>query len=336
MKRFFTLIIAILIFSLTLCVPAFAAGRKVITLSEDYKEMYFNGDTYTRVDASMLTYTSSDSDIDYNYDTYEDDIYTYDVKNGYNNYASVYKTKLTKTQYKEVKTVDVIDINHDETIFLIMISFYDGSDLSIDFIREDLVEEYYRVINGETKEYYVDFRWPEGNIFTADKEKFFIGKKTSVDYWENTLDISVYADSTTGSFDAEIGVILKFEEKFCFYNFADSDIKSTEDFWLYDDLELDVIELTDEELLTQLKEAEQKYLDDNYGYLFNEEFTEPVAKIFFTLVFAIFPLAIAVVTFILTTKSKKGLYKKLLFTTSALSLASLATFIYIAFTLFNK
>ena len=33
---------------------------------------------------------------------------------------------------------------------------------------------------------------------------------------------------------------------------------------------------------------------------------------------------------------KKGLYKKLLLATSGLSLASLAVFVYIAFTLFNK
>ena len=72
------------------------------------------------------------------------------------------------------------------------------------------------------------------------------------------------------------------------------------------------------------------------GYLFNDELTETVAKIFFTLIFAILPLAIAVTSLILAIKSKKGLYKKLLLVTSGLSLASVATFIYIAFTLFNK
>ncbi len=335
MKKYFALIITIVILSLSLLVPSFAADKEVIKLSEDYKELYFRGNTYVRVDASMLKYSDYFT-FRYDSDIIEEDSSIYDAETVPADYANKYTTKLTEAQCKEVESVEYLSTNHDETLFFIEIDFFDGSSLYIDFIREDLVDEYLKVINGETKKYYVDFRWPDGNIITADKDKFFIGNEIVVDYFEYDSEFIVYASSATGSFDSEIGVILKLGEKYCFFNFMNADIKSTEELWQSDGSEIKVIELTDEELIAQLNEAEQKFLDDDYGYLFNDELKETVAKIFFILVFAIFPLAIAVTTLVLAIKSKKGLYKKLLLATSGLSLASLAVFIYIAFTLFNK
>ena len=336
MKKYFALIITIVILSLSLLVPSLAADKKVIRLSEDYKKLYFSGNTYTRVDASMLKFNQSASEVVDTYDETVDDVYIYDAETAPADYNSIYKTKLTEAQHKEVKSVEIYNTNHDETLFFIEIDFFDGSILYVDFIREDLVDEYLKVINGETEEYYVDFTWPEGNIITADREKFYIGKEKLVCFWECTLDVTVYADSTTGSFDSEIGTILKFDGKYCFFSFVNSSIKSTDELWEYKDLKIEVIELSDEELLAQLNEGEQKYLDDDYGYLFDDELQETVARIFFVIAFALIPLAIFVLTLILGIKAKKGVYKKLLLVTSGLSLASLAVFVYIAFTLFNK
>lgn len=334
MKKYFALIITVVILSLTLFVPAFAANKKVIKLSDDYKEMYFGGNTYTRIDASMLHYGDDyEAIVDY----YEDDGYYDDALTITAGDDSFYTTVLTEEQHKEVKMVEILSTNQNETIFLIRIDFYDGAELFIDFIREDMIDEYNNVRNGETDEYYIDFRYPEGNSVYLKKEIYFAGDKTKVDFWDYDYEFNVYASSPSGSFDVEIGVVFKIESDYYFGSYIESGTNSYDEWFDYSsDKKVDAIKITNEEALEAIKIAEEMYLDDEFGFLFNDELTESVAKIFFTLVFAIFPLAIAVLTIILAVKSKKGLYKKLLLATSGLSLASLAVFVYIAFTLFNK
>ena len=334
MKKYFALIITVVILSLTLFVPAFAASKKVIKLSDDYKEMYFGGNTYTRIDASMLHYGDDyEAIVDY----YEDDGYYDDALTVTAGYDSFYTTVLTEEQHKEVKMVEILSTNQNETIFLIRIDFYDGAELFIDFIREDMIDEYNKVRNGDTDKYYIDFRYPEGNSVYLKKEIYFTGDKTKVDFWDYDDEFNVYAASPSGSFDVEIGVVFKIESDDYFGSYIESGTNSFDEWFDYSsDKKVDAIKITNEEALEAIKIAEEMYLDDEFGFLFNDELTESVAKIFYTLVFAIFPLAVAVTTLVLAIKSKKSLYKKLLLATSGLSLASLAVFIYIAFTLFNK
>lgn len=334
MKKCFTLFFTFIILSFTLSVPSFATEKKVITLSDDYKYMYFDGSTYTRVDASMLNFIDGNQ---YELDSYEDtEVYSDDgiVVNTYE-YDYMYDIRLNDKQQKEVKKTEIFNFNHDESIFFIEISFYDGSELFIDFIKEDLVEEYNKLITGNTDEYYIDFMWPEDNIISVDKEKFLIGNETKINTWDYEYDYTVYADSETGSFGADIGIILKFKGSYYFYGFMDSDIKSVNDFWELEDEKIDVIELTDDELLKKIKIGEENRQEDDFGYLYNEQLIENVSIVFFVLVFAIAPLAVFVGSLILALKSKKTLYKKLLLATCGISIATIITFIYLAFRLFN-
>lgn len=334
MKKYFALIITVIILSLSLCVTTFATQKKTIKLSDDYKEMYFGGNTYTRVDASMLRYVDeAEAIVDY----YTDDKYYDDALTVTAGEDPYYTTILTEEQHKEVKMVEILSTNHNETIFLIRIDFYDGAELFIDFIREDMIDEYNKVRNGDTDEYYIDFRYPEKNTVSLKKEIFFAGDRTKIDFWEYEYEFNVYADSPSGSFDVEIGILFKIGTDYYFCSYIESGTSSWDEWYEYSsDNKVDAIKITDEEALESIKIAEEMYLEDEFGYLFNDELTETVAKIFFTLIFAILPLAIAVTSLILAIKSKKGLYKKLLLVTSGLSLASVATFIYIAFTLFKS
>ena len=341
MKKYLVLFISVIILSLSLCIPSFASNKRVITLSDDYKYMYYNGATYVRADASMLRFTDRDlfefeesENVTDSIVESSEGVYTYTA---YDNYQDYYKIMLTEEQNKAIKMVEVTNSNHDEVIFFIIIYFCDGSELHLDFILEDSIDDYNMVISGNTKEYQIDFMWPDDNNITVDKDKFYIGNKTTINSWDYEYNYSIYASSPTDSFDAEIGMILKIENSYYFYSFIESDIKSSLDFYnMNSNKKIKVIELADEELINKIKIGEEKRLNDKFGYLYNDELTETVSKIFFILVFAIFPLAIAVTTLVIAIKAKKGVYKKLLIATSGLSLASLAVFIYIAFTLFNK
>ncbi len=340
MKKYLVLFISVIILSLSLCIPSFASNKRVITLSDDYKFMYYNGSTYTRADTTMLSFTSrsqyesemNENEIEYNEEK-SDIVYSYTDPVSYDSY---YTTRLTEEQHKEVKMVEITNVSHDESLFYLSIYFYDGTELYIDFIREDLVEEYENLISGNVNEYYIDFSWPEENIISVKKDELFSGKETKINTWDSEYDYLVYANSATESFDAEIGIILKIEDDYYLYSFIDSEIKSSLYFWELGDDEVKVIKLDNESIIEKIKLGEEKRQEDEFGYLYNDELTEAVSKIFFTLVFAILPAIVFVVSLIFAFRAKKSLYKKLMFATSGLSIASLVTFIYIAFTLFNK
>lgn len=340
MKKYSVLFISVIILSLSLCIPSFASNKRVITLSDDYKYMYYNGETYTRADTSMLSFTERDlyetekyeNEIEYNEEN-SDILYSYTAPV---NYEAYYTTRLTDEQHKEIKMVEITNVSHDETLFFVSVYFKDGSELYIDFIRGDLIDEYNKLITGNADEYYIDFSWPDGNIISVKKDELFSGKETKINTWDSEYDYLVYANSATESFDAEIGIILKIEDDYYLYSFIDSEIKSSLYFWELGDDEVKVIKLDNESIIEKIKLGEERRQEDEFGYLYNDELTETVSKIFFILVFAIAPAVICVACFILALKSKKSLYKKLLFTTSGISVAEIIIFIYIAFTLFNK
>lgn len=317
MKKSISLLIAVLVISFSLCIPSFASDKNIITLSEDYKNLYFDGFTYLRADASMIFYDMyDDGSDDVHYGSYYANC---PVPTDYNGHYSI---KLSENQSIEIESVVISDVSYKETIFLITIYFNDGSELQIDFLREDLIDEYNRITSGNTDTYIIDFMWPEGNEISVDREKLYIGNKIKMSSWEYEEEFSVYANSPTGGFKAELGMIFSINDEYYFHYYNSND-------------EIDAIKLTDEEILNAIETGVEKYYNDDYGYIYNYKLTEVISKIFFIFIFAFVPAIVFIVSIIYAVKSKKVLYKKLLFATSGISVAGIITFIYIAFTLFN-
>ena len=332
MKKYISLFIILIVLSLTLCLPALASTERIITISEDYMELYYNGTTYVRTDTSML-----------HYDIYSDGMEKYDEFGSYyyacpppSNHNELYTIKLTDKQHSEINLVEITDVNDAETIFLIIIHFKDGSELHIDFLSEKFIDEYRRITSGNADKFVIDFMWPYGNVAILDKEKYYIGNEVIIDAYEYDEEFPVYANSEAGGFESEVGYIYAVSENYYFYSFIDSEIKNADEYIENMNEKIQVIELTDKDTISQIEIGINKYYNDEYGYLYNDELTETISKIFFILIFAIMPAVICVVTFILALKSKKALYKKLLFATCGISILEIVTFIYIAFTLFNK
>ena len=318
MKKYIALLIAVIVLSFSLCIPSFAIEERIVTLSDDYKNLYLNGSTYVRADTSMIFYElNDDGDDNLQYGSYYADC------PAPTNYNGHYYIKLSDKQHSEIESVDICEVNKKETIFIIIIYFKDGSELHIDFLREDLIDEYIQITSGNTDTYIIDFMWPEGNEVTIDKEKLFIGNKTVIDTWEYEEEFSVFANSPTGGFEAQLGYVFSINDEYYFYYYNSEN-------------ETEAIKLTDEETLKSIKAGVEKYYNDDYGYLYNNKLTETISKTFFILIFALAPAVIFVASLILAIKSKKMLYKKLLFATSGISVAVIVTFIYIAFTLFNN
>ncbi len=336
MKKYISLFITLIVLSLVLSVSTSAVTvEKTVTFSEDYKNLYFNGSTYIRVDTDMLYYISYDQSITDDY-TKSFGAYYVECPPLPVNYENYYTIKLTDEQHKEIEMIEIDDVSQTENIFIVTIYFLDGSEFYIGFLREDLLEEYNELVNGNSPKYTIDFMWPDGNEATIEKEKFFIGKKTKIDIWDYDEEFYVYAKSEKCGFDAEIGVLHSKDGKYYFFDYNDLGIKSDEELTNIGNYEIEAVELTDKEMLENIQAGEEKYYEDDYGYIYNDELTERVSKIFYTILFAVFPAIIFIVSLILAIKSKKALYKKLLFATCGISIAEIITFIYIAFTLFNN
>lgn len=332
MKKYISVSIILIVLSIALCVPALASTERIVTLSDDYMELYYNGMTYVRADASML-----------HYDIYSDETDKYEEYGSYyaecpypSNYNGLYTIKLSDKQHSEINLVEIIDVNDAETIFYIIIHFNDGSELHIDFLAEKFIDEYRRITSGNTDKFVIDFMWPEGNIAILNKENYYIGNEVTIDAYEYDEEFPVYASSTKGGFEAEVGYIYAVSGRYYFYSFIDAGIKNGDEFYEILENKMKVIELTDKDTISRIEVGVDKYYNDDYGYLYNDELTETVSKIFFIIVFAIAPAVVCIVTLILALKSKKALYKKLLFATCGISILEIVTFIYIAFTLFNN
>ncbi len=333
MKKYISIFITLIVLSLVLCIPASAITvEKVVTLSEDYKNLYFSGSTYVRKDTDMLYYESYFESTDYNHSDYNSYV-DCPIPTSYDKY---YTIKLTENQHKEIDMIEITNVNHDETVFVLYIYFLDGAELQVDFLKEDLVDEYNRTTQGNVDEFTIDFFWPEDNKAVVTKEKLYKGNKTVIDIWDYEEEFLVYAKASTGSFEAEIGSLFVNEGKYYFYSFIDGDINSEEELLNSDDVSAEVIELTDKDIIETIELGVEKYYEDDYGYVYNDELTETVSIIFFTFVFAVVPAVVFIVSLIFAVKSKKKLYKKLLLASCGISLAEIATFIYIAFTLFKS
>lgn len=338
MKRFISVFALILVFSITLVTPCFAAKTDVATFSDDYKFMELNGIGYSSFDSTLI-YT--DYYYDYYYDYYEDVYYSFENMDSDSSthtppdYPEEEITvKLTDEQSANIETIEINTTNQKAVIYA-DICCNDGFTISVSYIRNDLKDEYNKLIKGESEKYTVDFIWPDGNTVVADRSSFLNGNKTKIKfYYEETYDVLVFTEDK--SICLAIGSVISNNDKYYFINFIDSPIESTYDLWDYEGAtELEVIEITDRELIQNLETAEQKYFDDDLGYLYNDELSENISKAFFIIVFAVAPVVIFIVSLILSFKAKKKLYKKLLLAVCGLSLAEIATFIYIAFTLFT-
>ena len=337
MKKSILILALVLAFSFVLGYSSLAYDN-TLTLSEDYSTLYFNGKSYSKANTT---------DIVNNYGYIEGCFFTADFETDAElpiNYEDGIKIQLTDSQKSELTKV-YATVDGDANLFASAeLYFEDGTTISYSYIRDDIKDDYEKIKNSDTSEYDIifDAYIDEGNISkTVSKQNLLTGNKTEISFYEY-LEFDVIVSSKKYNYSVTKGCIFINNDKNLYYYFDFSEYGLTDYYHLFDMYEfynvtrIEAHRITDKETIDIIEEGLREYYDGDYGYLFNEEFTEPVAKIFFILIFAIFPLSIVITTLVIAIKAKKGVYKKLLLATSGLSLATLATFIYIAFILFNK
>lgn len=332
MKKSILILSLVLAFSFAFSVSSFASYDNIADLSEDYTTLYINGDSYSRANTDCV-----------NLDVYaEGQIFTSGFASENNpstHYIESIKIELTDSQKTELTKAYVRTLGEAQLFAIVELYYEDGTTIWYSYVRDDVKKDFDKINNSKAQEYVIsfyDYMDEEDILKNVSKNNLLTGNKETIPYYEyQEYDVIVHSEKY--DYSVYKGYIYTDDKSYYYFDFEENGLTSYYDLYEVNNItEIEAHKITDEETIAIIEEGLQEYYDGDYGYLYNEEFTEPVAKIFFTLVFAIFPLAIAVLTIILAVKSKRGLYKKLLLATSGLSLASLAVFVYIAFTLFNK
>lgn len=342
MKKFIYVVVTVLILSLSLSVVSFAATSvtvednkifksehaPVITFSDDFKTLYYNGHTYYQKDLSMFeSYIVTDyyPDADY-YEDYDDVISTddYDVI-----YFADYK--LTEEQEKYVSSVDV---SGDDIIVFLTVRYKDGTSLSLELLRDDYLDDYEKLTAEKFNKYEIDFEYPYENVVNVDRKFLFENEKELINvesYRYDYLCFNVYIHTDDGTLSYYPGLLYILDDEFYYFSFEENNVEPDYDYSYYGiDLEnfseVYVHKITNEDIITQLKEAEQTYYEDDFGIFENDELANSISYFFLTLIFGVVPGIVFVVSLVFAIIKKKT-YRKLLFAVCGFTLAEIITFI---------
>ena len=331
-------IVLVFIFCFSLTVSADAAPRPenvTATISDDFQMIECDGIKFYRVNPQIISF-------DYYIDEATDEIDEGEIISVASTVDSVVTEnffvdfELTDEQKKTIYRIDVY--NYNKIYLEISVNYNDGSALTgLTYLNEKYNNEYNALIKNGSENFLIDFIYPDNNFVYTDKANLIDEKlKTNINVEYINEQNEVYIENSDKSFRLNIGSIIKIEDTYYFYEY---DVNNPE-YYLEELIELDlkdltVYELKDEKLLEDIHAAEQKYFDDDFGFLFNDELAETVSKIFFIIIFAVIPFAICIASMILGIRSKKKAYKKIFVTISLLSIAEVITFIATVIVLFK-
>lgn len=334
MKKILSVIFAFILISSCFAFTAFAEDdfnifeekQPIITFSENFNKMYVDNESFSRFDASMLL-------TDFGYNVLIDEEYNSDYYLGSSAYVD-----LTDEQKETVKDI-AIETNFDNNMYRVEVQYNDGSIITIYFLEDSYFEEYNKVVNGDAIEYEIDFLYPDGNIVATEKSRLF-GEATTItqhdlaslyDYYDVT------AQNSDGSIIVRAGQLLLIDDVFYYVDLFETDFENViwYDYSTYSKFdEFPVYKITDETLLADLQSAQQRYYEDDYGYLYNDDATDAVSAVFLIFVFAVIP-AVILVIFLIKAIRGKGIYQKIYGAVAALCVAELAVFTIIAVIISN-
>lgn len=298
--------------------------QPVMTLSEDYKKLYVDGESFSRFNASMLV---------------TDFAYSVDVVEKHNPYSHTGAyVDLTDEQRNNIENIN-IQVNPIKNIYHIAICFNDGSVLSMTFLQDSYFEEYNEIVSGKANEYKIDFKYPDENIVTAQKAQLFgeIGTLSRNELSKLYDYYYVTAENSDGSIVMYSGQLFSVNETYYYVDFQEAGLDGAN--W-YDDIALGnladcpVHKITDEELFKNLQSAQQKYYEDDYGVLYDDDAIDAISAVFLIFIFAVVPAVIFVI-FLVKAIRGKCVYKKIYGTVTALCAAELIVFTIIAVIIAN-
>ena len=342
MKKIISVISVILISIFCLGLTASAISEpetkvKIATISEDLQVIQTGGMKFYRVSSENVEF---DYIIDYeNY--IEDETIIYKDKVVVEYADEMYEFQLSE---KQKKTIDIIeDCSFGSEIYIdIIIYFRDGTSLTgLTFLNEKYLDEYNDLIENGSDTYQADFVFPDNNFVNIPKSILFNSdNKTTIKTDDLFDECYVYIENSSKIFRIEQGSIITYKDGFYYCDNKENGFKSEfvdgAHYTYREKSSVSVYNITDEKTIYKLKEAQEKYYEDDFGFLFNEKLAESISKVLFVVIFGILPLAVLVLSIVICVRSSKKAYKKICITTSLLSVTEIISFIIAIVLLFKK
>lgn len=301
MKKYISILFMTL--SLLLCFPILVSADTTCSLSEDLQTMILDDKPYTRINSNHLNL---------DYTEYLEKEFTF-----------------TPAQEETIEKIELIGYE-SRTVIHLDIYYYDGSTLSIDFLQDDYMDTYNSILENQSESYIIDFEYPTGNTVTAKKADLY-GKDVILNHsdldWCDYFYTSI--QSSDGRINAIVGALLIVDDNFFYVDFEEIHQENWYDFYPLEMSQLPAHKISNAELILELMDAEEKYYADDFGFLYNDDLSITISKVFATFLFIIIPLGVFITFLILGIRSKTY-YKKLFMTICALSGAELlATILFI-------
>lgn len=290
MRKHITIILLSVL--LLFCFQFSVLADTTCSISEDLQTLVIDDIPYTRINTSSLTM----------------------------DYTEYLEKEFTLTP-KQEKTIEKIDLTAYEsrTIIQVDIHYFDGSVLSIDFLQDEYLDTYQYILEHKAPKYTIDFQYPSGNTVAVSEsdlfgENVFLGK-SDLD-WCDYFYVSI--QSSDGRLTSVTGALLIVDDVFYYVDFDEIHLESWYDFYPYDMSKLPAHEITNAEVILELMDAEEKYYEDDFGFLYNDELSITISKAFATFIFILIPLSVFITFLILGIRSKTN-YKKLFLLICSLS-----------------
>ncbi len=338
MKKIISVTLVVLMLSLCFVVSASAVPQpeeeiKYATFSDDFTIMFLDGRPYSRVNLENIYVYEEPVDGEF-YDKYSTDC----------SYIQPYsfEVKLSENQAESVNNVNVYPYDSYNAVCQVEIYYKDGALLTVSFLQNIYLKEYNKLIKYEYDEFFVNFNWPSDNIVPLTKDVLSSQTTTEFEYWQYNESFTVEGAITDGKLRHNFGEIRYINDEFYYYdplkNKEAEEFFSNNDEYSYEyetEPKVTLNLITDEATKEALEAALQKYYQDDFGYIYNDELLEGVSKVFLTILFGVIPFGALITFVVLTIKAKKKTYRKIYITGIIVSLAEIASFIAAAIYLFK-
>lgn len=281
-----------LIFAVFMVIPCFAVNASAIiseqndnkticgiSISEDYKTLYYNETKYHQFDSSMINVMY------------------------YTNYDEI------RYDSDEIKYVD-FNISESNAIITADITMKNSITITMSYLEETYLEEYNSLISTSSL-YTVDFGYPEENKAELTPDQVF-GEKVVVSEaeLEDYIYFPVNAYATNNVFVVKKGFILSNYGVYYYVDYAENDITDADDFYMGDKENVTAWIISDAKATEVLDTGYKKFNSDALGFL-TGDFTGRIGAVILVLIFGLIPVAVFIVFLILSLRAKTPVYKKM-------------------------
>lgn len=313
MKKILNIILCALVaFSLfTVSVSAIEAvplggASGTATFNEDYTRLTYKGENYSLIDGNDIGYG----------DAYDDE-------------DAAISINLTEEQMKTVAELDLTPITNG----LVIEAEYrlnTGVEMSITYLNDKYMDKFQSALTREEDKVGIDFMYPEGNYFETTLTKLKETKTTKrIDYsMGESFTVQVELDEKLkNNVYVVLGEIILVDDAYYYLDYMDAGMNNVDGIYTYFEdgaRECTVYQISDPDTVWNLENCYNLYNED-MGIINDEEITQAFASGLATIVFAVLPLVVLVLSVIFAIRFKEK-YRKLFIALGAVAIAEIIVF----------